>query len=156
MPSGVLHIIALVKPPPHVSHAILPACTRCHGVARLPGAGMVLRMQLSSTTASTVLSEWWTAMRASTCRYAVPQPFIHSFPYQPAPCISQVVFNLASALQPCVDVGEVTSASSYVGPFLLDLSLPCDTALAVPFLPAFDSSGRQVSLCLPPVAPASK
>jgi hypothetical protein len=62
----------------HMSRTLsLPVSTRCHGAARLQGGRVVLRMQLSSITASMVISEWTristsSQLPASTYRYVLP------------------------------------------------------------------------------------
>jgi hypothetical protein len=132
----------------------LPVSTRCHGVARLQGGRIVLRMQLSSITASVVISEWTristsSQLQASIYRCAT-RPFIHS----PASLHPASTNSSSTSPQPCNPasyVGKVTSAASYVFARLLDFCFPLRHCPS-----PFHSSQLLIqSPCLSPVAPTS-
>jgi hypothetical protein len=129
MRSGVLMSVGLVKPRPHVSHATLPVSTRCHGAgARLQGERVVLRMQLSSVTASMVISEWTrtstsSQLQASTYRCALPGRSSIP-PTSPHPASTNSSSTSPQPCNPASYVGKVTSAASYVFAHLLDFCFP--------------------------------
>ena len=132
---------ALVKPPPHVLHAIWRFHTTCHGVARLQGGRVVLRMQVSSPTPSSVISER-PGTQAITYRCALPGRSSIPLPaltLRPPPRLQPRLSPATLRAGRQGDISRFLCVCSFCSTFVF---------LAVTFLPAFDFQSS-------PVAPAS-